>query len=153
MKIQTIATLALTTLLAGCVSPKSVLEVRTSQKRMTSVCSELSVDEAVARIGNAWKRCLRDRDPGSQAVMVNGLPLVVPVAKGAPIFVNSELTGDGQTVSLGLAKTNTVLMIADVRKTEACASLVEARGWNTIWNSTASKVRLFLKEPDADCPR
>ena len=150
-------------LLAGCGTPqvKTLDAARAGPTVSASTCSTDSVAVVTERLSSAWSRCFTQTSSGSQAVMVNKVPIMLPT-RGSTMSVRTEsLAAGGNTVVLQGTGGIGIMVFADVRHTDSCQALVDVKAplsepapeWRRkMRHDMVEAAMQYASAPDAPCP-
>lgn len=138
-------------LLSGCSLPVSREEMLAQQSSPVKVCSNLLREDAVQRIGQAWKRCFWSPSRMNLAFTSSG---VIPYPS-AEIVISQESRGEVVSLSANLQESmmgNPLLLLADIEVTASCRSSVTVWAANSHWRKRAAYSAAWLENPMASSP-
>lgn len=112
----------------------------------------MAVDEALARYEAVFDRCHVKRTAISQPILSGNL--VVGYTKGgnSMYVLEKQENPSGGSLVLRDIRNGNVLLIADVRQTSTCKSVIDLRGSNFAWQSWAKRAQAFADDSNASCP-
>ena len=154
MSFRFLAGVACTAFLSGCTSlPTSTNALRDLQPPTVEVCSQRSVEDAAARLAQAWSKCYAGAGLKEITVMVGGVPSTLPVNAVAELTVESEVSEARRTISVVMLPARKIVLMADIHQTAQCPAKVEARSRSfTLWAVGAKLTEAWIDNPDAPGP-
>ncbi|MDN3543562.1 MAG: hypothetical protein ACK4S6_07385 [Roseateles asaccharophilus] len=141
-------------LISGCAfTPSSPEGMRNNGTFVKTFCSQAAADETAKRIADGWKRCyfIGPTASGQQAVVVGGVPMLVPTRAGSGDYLDVTTSGHRITVAKGNIGAGNVQMMADIEPTASCPAQVTIRGGNFAWSGKAATAEVFSAKPDTSC--